>query len=166
MLAVFPTRADTDYRLVLAKFKEAMANYQDKAIQAVAKRFSEGSDDRPLAQKQFAPSLAQFTQAVKVENPNWDGDVRITGEEQQMRNIRAMLEDDKKYASTEKTEESKARVAAMVKKVKAMGSGVPNFNTGTIEERKAKAEKYNRERAEGRKRWARLVAERKQGGAR
>lgn len=165
MLLVFPTRPDTDYRMVLEKFKVAMADYQDGAICAVARRFSEGFDDRPLAQKQFAPSLAQFTQAVKAENPNWDGDVRITGDEQQMRNIRAMLADNRKYAPTERTLESKARVAAMVKQVKVMGSGVPNFNTGTIEERRAKSEKFNRDRRESKKRMARLLAERKQGRA-
>ncbi len=56
-----------------------MEPFHDGAIQEIATRFTRGYDER--RDKQFAPSLAEFTQAVDRENTKWNGMHRLTQDE-------------------------------------------------------------------------------------
>jgi hypothetical protein len=85
MLGNLPSQQGTDFRLVLPAYKEAMQTYHDGAVIAVAKRYLLGEDNRK--DKRFAPSLAEFTQAVKRENVNWDGMRKLGYEEMRSRAI-------------------------------------------------------------------------------
>lgn len=132
--------------MVLKQFELALVEFHDGAIVEVSQRYAVGRDDRQ--DKQYGPSLAQFMVEIRRENGNWNGSTRVTSDEQRTRNIQALLSNNPKPRASEKTEASKKRVAAMAAKATGMGTGLPNFNTGTIEERIAKCEKFNREKQE------------------
>lgn len=135
--------------------------YQPGAIIETARQFMKGRIEGQS--RDFAPTPAAFADEVCRVNDLFIGLERKSAEEQRTRRLEALVSTNRLPHHAEKSPESKARVAAMVAKRNGMGSGVPNFKTGTTEERQAKAEKYNRERAEDKKGWAQKLTERAQG---
>jgi len=135
--------------------------YQPGAVIETARQFMKGRIEGQS--RDFAPTPAAFADEVCRVNELYNGLERKSVEEQRTRYLKSLVKTNRISHQTEKSSESKARVAAMVEKVHGMGSGVPNLKTGSIEERKAKAEKYNQERADAKDRWARKLVERQQG---
>ena len=160
MLNCFPQSHKTNFDAMVHGYRMACDAYQPGAIIETARQFMKGRVESQS--RDFAPTPAAFADEAKRVNGQFNGLERKSAEEQRTRRLEALVKTNRISHQPEKTPESKARVAAMVKGVKGMGSGVPNFNTGSIEERKAKAEKYNREKAESAESLQRMKIERAQ----
>ena len=89
MLANFPnTKTDQEKQLIIESYRQDLQGYCESAIIVIAERYRSGRDARK--DKRFAPPLAEFAQAVSLENLNYDGNRRIGPTEARERYLQAL----------------------------------------------------------------------------
>lgn len=159
MLKIFPQSVVTDYDTMMEGYEEACEGIQDGAIVEMASRYVKGTV--PEQSRKFAPPPPEFAHEAKKIDAEYDGHEKRSLEVQRNRNIKAMLENNSRRIEYRKTEESKARVKAMLKKA---GTGsFPKLQGKTIEQTRENVDRYNKERAEFKERFQRMKIERAQG---
>lgn len=168
MLNCFPQSHKANFDAIMHGFSVACEKFETGAIKDIANKYFCGSI--PGQSKTFAPSPAEFASEVSKVNLEYDGMERRSAIEQRNRYLESQLGINSKQSEhRQKTPESKARVAAFVEEFKragAVGSDVPNFSAGTIEERQDKVAKYNEEGRVSREKMAQLLIKSKNGKAR